>query len=235
MKNKALVLSLTATCIALLVMLIFIGGFRTNFFHRQLVKLGWVEFPGESANSSKCVEGWHNTLQKLDVDVDVAFYGNSITAGSDFRPYFPDVAICNLGCPSDGLADMQLRAYTIASVHPEKVFVMGGINYLKQTTIESFTRQYRDMVEAIREACPNASIYLQSILPVRDRELTMKVKTCNAVIDSLASAYGYPFIDLFPLYEKDGCLNETYSTDGVHLKPEHYSKWAQAIRRYVYE
>lgn len=60
--------------------------------------------------------------------VDVVFYGNSITCGSSFQDYFPEVSICNLGYPGDNLDGLTSRSYMIATVKPEKVFVMGGIN-----------------------------------------------------------------------------------------------------------
>lgn len=235
-KTSIIVLSaMSALCVVLLAMVIFIGGYKTNFFKRQFAKLGLVEMEATDLTNYFCVRGWYNTLKKLDLDVNVVFYGNSITSGSDFREFFPDVSICNLGYPGDDLPGLRFRAYTIAAVKPEKVFVMGGINGLKQTPLEVFTEQYSLMIKAIKEAVPEANIYLQSILPVKDKKMTKKVKGCNIIIDSLATAYGCQYIDLFPLYEKEGGMNLDYSKDGTHLKSEHYDKWADAIRKYVYD
>ena len=236
MKKKTSIIVLSAMsviCLALLATIIFIGGFKTNFFKRQFVKLGWAEIEATERPNYYCIRGWDNTLKKLDIDVDVVFYGNSITCGSDFGDYFPNVSICNLGYPGDDLPGLRFRAYTIASVNPEKVFVMGGINGLKQTPLDVFTEQYSQMIKAVKETVPKAQIYLQSILPVKDKKITKKVMECNIIIDSLASAYGCQYIDLFQLYEKDGCMNMEYSKDGTHLKPEYYNMWAEAIRKYV--
>lgn len=238
MKKKASIIvlsAMSALCVVLLAMVIFIGGYKTNFFKRQFAKLGWAEMEAKDRADYWCVRGWYNTLKKLDLDVDIVFYGNSITSGSDFREFFPDVSICNLGYPGDDLPGLRFRAYTIATVKPEKVFVMGGINGLKQTPLDVFTEQYSQMIKAIKEAVPEAHIYLQSILPVKDKKMTKKVKECNIIIDSLSTAYGCQYIDLFPLYEKEGVMNLDYSKDGTHLKSEHYDKWADAIRKYVYE
>lgn len=216
-------------------MVIFIGGYKTNFFKRQFVKLGWVEIEATDRANYHCIGGWNQCLKKLDIDADIVFYGNSITAGSDFREFFPDVSICNLGYGGDDLPGLRFRAYTIAAVNPEKVFVLGGINGLKLTPVPVFTNQYTLMIKAIQESVPCAKIYLQSILPVKDKKLTEKIQECNNIIDSLATAHGCQFIDLFSLYEKDGAMNAEYSRDGTHLKSEHYDKWAERIRPYIYE
>lgn len=235
-KTSIIVLSaMSALCVVLLAMVIFLGGYKSNYFKRQFVKLGWAEMEAKDKADYYCVRGWNQCLKKLNIDVDVAFYGNSITSGSDFREFFPDVSICNLGYPGDDLPGLRFRAYTIAAVNPEKVFVLGGINGLKQTTISSFTNQYTLMIKAIEESVPNAQIYLQSILPVKDKKLTEKIQECNSIIDSLANMYGCQYVDLFSIYVKDGAMNTEYSTDGTHLKSVHYDKWAERIRPYIYE
>lgn len=235
-KTSIILLSvLTVLCLLLLALVIFIGGFKTNFFHRQFVKLGWVDIKAKDMPSYWCIKGWGQCLRKLDIDADIVFYGNSITAGSDFRDYFPDVSICNLGFPGDDLPGLRFRAYTISSVNPGKVFVMGGINGLNVSPISTFTDNYILMIKAIQAAVPDAKIYLQSILPVKDRKHTEKIQKCNIIIDSLATAYGCQYVDLFSLYVKDGAMNDNYSKDGTHLKKEHYDKWAEKIKPLVYE
>lgn len=235
-KTSIIVLSaMSALCVVLLAMVIFLGGYKSKFFKRQFAKLGWAEIEAQDRTDYWCVRGWNQCLKKLNIDVDVVFYGNSITSGSDFRKFFPDVSICNLGYPGDDLPGLRFRAYTIATVNPEKVFVLGGINGLKQMTISSFTNQYTFMIKAIQESVPNAKIYLQSILPVKDKKLTEKIQECNIIIDSLATTYGCQYVEIFSLYEKDGAMNDDYSKDGTHLKSEHYDKWAERISPYIYD
>ena len=163
-------------------------------------------------------------------------YGNSITAGSAFQDYFPDISICNLGYPGDNLDGLRFRAYTIASVKPEKVFLMGGINGSRQMPVDVFVEKYEQLILEIQKNVPSAQLYLQSILPVTPSTTyasNEKIRKCNKLIDSLARAHQCQYIDLFSLYEKDGIMNEEYTRDGVHLKAEHYDKWAEAIRPYV--
>lgn len=233
--RKTYSIVVTVVCVLSIGMLVFVGGYKTNFFKRQFVKLGLVKLEAKDRGDYYCISGWNNTLKKLNVDVDVVFYGNSITAGSSFDKYFPDLKICNLGYGGDDLDGLRFRAYTIAAVKPEKVFVMGGINGLNIMPLKLYPEKYELMIQSIKEAVPEAKIYLQSILPVKNHKMTNKIIECNKIIDSLSNVYGCQYIDLFYLYEKDGTMNMDYSEDGTHLKPEHYDKWAETIREYVYE
>lgn len=79
-----------------------------------------------------CLRGWTNSLESLHDTVDVVFFGNSITHGGRFDQAFPDMKVCNLGYPSDDIEGMRKRIPQIVALHPRKVFIMGGINNLKQ-------------------------------------------------------------------------------------------------------
>ena len=235
MKKKTLIIILSVVCLALLTMVIFIGGYKTNFFNRQFVKLGWVK---ERTPTDCSLEGWYNCLKKLNIDVDVVFYGASHTTYSDFRNYFSNLSICNLGRPSDNLNQLTSRAYTIESVNPEKVFVQGTANGLKKTSTDDFKRQYEQMIIAIQKAVPEAKIYLQSILPVVPdprRASNEKIRKCNQIIDTLAHKYNCTYVDIYHIYERGGRLNPEYvKEDSAHFYPEHYDKWAEIIRPYIY-
>lgn len=38
-------------------------------------------------------KGWTNTIEKLHVDLDVSFFGNSITRGSDFQQFLKTIKL----------------------------------------------------------------------------------------------------------------------------------------------
>ena len=216
-------------------MVIFIG-YKTNYFKRQFVKLGWVK---ETTKTDQTLVGWYNCLKKLNIDVDVVFYGASHTTYSDFRIFFPDISICNLGRPSDNLNQLTSRAYGIEFVNPEKVFVQGTANGLRKTSVDDFERQYEQMIIAIQKAVPEAKIYLQSILPVVEdshRASNEKIRKCNQIIETLSHKYNCTYVDIYHSYERGGRLNPEYvKEDSAHFYPEHYDKWAEIIKTYIYE
>lgn len=187
------------------------------------------------------IQGWTNTLEKLHLDMDVVFFGNSITCESSFEKYFPHVKICNLGYPGDNTDGMLLRINQIKAVNPEKIFVMAGINGLHAQTEKIFTEKYATMVDSIKQAAPTAKIYLQSILPVNPSMKAgivvkkEKIARCNELVRNIAEEKGCVYIDLYRLYAVDRIMPEELTRDGVHLYPKAYDRWAEEIRRYVEE
>lgn len=180
-------------------------------------------------------------LKKMDHDADVVFLGDSITFGSDFAACFSEVDIVNLGYGGDTLPGMIYRISMVQAVSPEKVFLLGGINGLTDTNIDQTEEQYKKLVAGIRTALPDAEIYIKSVLPVaKEREVRLTnvchnetIVAFNARLQQLAQLQGITYIDLYTLYEKDGQLDPELTKDGVHLKPEAYIHWENAIRQYV--
>ena len=56
------------------------------------------------------------------------------------------------------------------------------------------------------------------------------------LIQKLAKRYNCTYIDIYHLYanEQDE-LPKEITRDGVHLYPDQYGKWTEAIRTYIYE
>ena len=95
MKKWKLLFVLSSVCCLLTISALVYVSARTSFFQRVFAKLGWVQRDPSDKPDYWCIRGWNNTLDKLELDVDVVFYGNSITCGSSFQDYFPEVSICN--------------------------------------------------------------------------------------------------------------------------------------------
>lgn len=187
------------------------------------------------------LRSWTNTLEKMQIDCDIVFYGNSITAGSDFQSIFQDKKIINLGYSGDNIRGMTNRTEMVRVVKPEKIFIMAGINDLSNISVDDFVLQYDTMLALLRRENPSAKIYIQSILPVNHKINTeykasnQKIIEANKHLQMIATRDKLVFINLYDLYEIDNELNKEYTSDGIHLKKEAYSVWASAIKRYIYE
>ena len=227
--------------VLLFVLVIFIGCVKTNYINTKLERLGIVKTDPTERGDYWCIQGWTNTLEKLHLDVDVVFFGNSITRGSSFEEYFPNVSICNLGYPGDNTDGMLLRVNQIKAVNPEKIFIMAGINGLHIQTEQVFTEKYATMVDSVKQAVPNAKIYLQSILPVNPSMESgkifnkEKISKCNEIIRRIAEQKDCVYIDLYRLYAVDGIMPTELTRDGIHLFPKAYDRWANEIQKYIYE
>lgn len=81
-------LSICGNVIMLLVLIVVV--YKSHYYKTILQKLDMVETLSTDAPDYWARNGWTNTLQKLDYDADIAFFGNSITCMSNFQKSFPD-------------------------------------------------------------------------------------------------------------------------------------------------
>ena len=238
--RRGLIVALALSLVANVVLLtgVYVIGVKTKFFQRMEVRMGLKEQDPQARGDYWCNRGWTNTLKKLGFDADVVFFGNSITCGGNFQDYFPNTKTCNLGYPGDNMDGMMLRIGQVEAVHPEKVFVMAGINGLQYQTEEVFESKYQRMVDSIKSAVPEAEVYLQSILPVNHGMTNVyascyKIQKANEKIAEIAARSNCVYVDLWSLYEKDGEMPKELTRDGVHLFPEAYGRWMEEIRKYI--
>ncbi len=87
-------------------------------------------------------------------------------------------------------------------------------------------------------SCPNANIYIQSVLPIaKEKEATVckneTIVQFNQALQSIAEEYGVVYIDVHSLYAVDGVMRAEDTKDGVHLRPEAYEVWERAIAAYI--
>lgn len=216
-------------------LLIFLKG---GYYKKLMIKLG---LQAQAAKTDHTALAWHNCLKKMRYDADVVFFGDSITLASDFSLRFPDKRIVNLGIGGDTLAGMTQRIPMIEALSPEKVFIMGGINGLTDHNMAKMFASYRQLVEKIHSASPNAKIYIQSILPVsKAKELSLichnkTIRAFNLQLKQLAVEEKLVFVDLFSVYEKDGQMNPQLSPDGLHLNKDAYIHWENIVETFIYE
>jgi len=236
--KRALVVSLILNVLLLLAVVLI--GVRTSFFEDVAARFGWAEkrvVPNQKADD--CLRGWTKSLESLHDTVDVVLIGNSITYGGEFDKAFPTIKICNLGYPSDDLKGMRCRVPQIKAIHPQKVFIMAGLNGLSQMNLDDFRTQYESLVKELKYASPETQLFLQSILPVNEELFghplspNQKIVQANEIIKNIAIANNSAYIDLNTLYQKNGKLNEDYSSDGIHLNADAYQLWYDAIRNKI--
>lgn len=176
----------------------------------------------------------------MQIDCDIVFLGNSTTVGSDFQAYFQDRQIVNLGYSGDDILGMSRRIKMVSAVHPDKIFVATGRNDLLQVSVDEYLDRYDSLITSLQNELPYAKIYMQSVLPVNhemkpDYTSNEKISMVNKQIKELATKKNCTYIELYELFEKDGELRKELTKDGVHLFPDSYRIWAEAIKNYVYE
>ena len=186
---------------------------------------------------------------------DAAFLGDSLTAGLAF--YSTNVGgglICGYEGTSpneivhrttltDEVRGEEIPLEVLGEKQPAKLYVLLGTNALVGTgNDDGFMSYYSQMLDALRETLPNATIFVQSILSVRPEALESapglapdRLAGINDKIKQLCAEKGCLFINLTAgLCGEDGYLREDLAnTDGIHMVPDGYSQWIGFLAEHV--
>lgn len=184
------------------------------------------------------LESWNSSLEQLDYDSDIVFIGDSLTRGENFQEYFPDEKIVNLGISGDTLSGIAKRAFVISELNPEMIFVEGGVNSLSSTSVDNLAVQYETMLQDIMADNPDNEIFIQSILPISNKNQTRgltneNIIKLNARLQEIAKKHGVTYVDIYSAYVLNGEMNPEYTKDGVHLKDAYKHLWLDILSEYI--
>ncbi len=168
---------------------------------------------------------------------DIVFVGDSITARGEWQEFFPEQIVLNRGIDSDVTEGVLNRLSVITKAQPEKIFLMIGINDLRQgIPFETTIDYYEQILDNLTAALPDCEIYAQSILPVHSSTgiPNTDVQALNASIQELAKKHHITYIDIYSLLaDENNNLPTAYSIDGVHMTGEAYDIWIEALKPYA--
>ncbi|WP_157961200.1 GDSL-type esterase/lipase family protein [Lutibacter citreus] len=164
---------------------------------------------------------------------EIIFLGNSITTFCAWNELFGKANIKNRGISGDMINGVIDRLNEIVESKPVKIFLMIGINDLgKKRSVNQILADYEKLVSLIINKSPKTKLYLQSILPTKNRK-TMKnndIIEINKGIIKIANKYSLTYINLFDLFKtNENELNMKYSLDGLHINGQGYVLWKNAI------
>ena len=124
---------------------------------------------------------------------------------------------------------------------PAKVYIMLGVNELGWAYSSVFQEEYGTLVDAVRDAVPDAVIYVQSILPVtkahsdaHSYQNKARVDEFNGLIREMCTQKGVNYLKVEDaVMTSDGYLNpELAAEDGVHLNAAGCRAWLQYLREH---
>ena len=118
----------------------------------------------------------------------------------------------------------------------KKVYIMLGVNELGWASENTFIARYGSLLDGIREAVPDAVIYVQSILPVSKEKSDSSVYTnsriqlYNSLIVQMCEEKGAVYLNVAEaVQDESGALPAEATVDGIHLKRPYYEKWKDYI------
>lgn len=187
---------------------------------------------------------------------DAAFLGDSLTVGySDYDINVGDALICAYegASPNDIVNRTTMTSNTrgdeipldvLSQAQPKKLYVLMGANSLAYSTEndEGFLNYYGRMLDALKEALPDTTIFVQSVLPVQAEVqdempgLTPdRVSSINASLSAMAAEKGCLYLALNEAFvDENGFLKADFAQpDGLHLSGSGYTAWVDYLRTHV--
>ncbi len=119
-----------------------------------------------------------------------------------------------------------------------KVYIMLGINELGWAYESVFIQKYGELVDKVKSLQPDATIYVQSILPVTQKKSASdkifnneRINLYNDLIQQMCAEKGVTYLNVAESVGLDnGALPEGSATDGIHLNREYCYKWLNYLR-----
>lgn len=176
--------------------------------------------------------------------VDVVFFGNSITEGGPWHELFgAKYKIANRGIGGDNTFGMKARIADVVKTKPKMIFLMMGINDIGRGQATSWTlKNYEEIIQIIKKQSPKTKIYLQSTLPLNDKVLKYDyllgkeemIRALNTGIEELSQKYKLQYVNVKEVLADDYVLKENYTKDGIHLTTDAYLAWAKYLKAKKY-
>ncbi len=172
---------------------------------------------------------------------NVVFIGDSLTEFFDWQGRFPAYKVFNLGISGETVEGLLGRMESILRViqnegrGPDVIFVMTGINNLAMEDYE-ILGSYRQAITALAAAFGNATLVIQSILPVRLSWIDNTIiQQLNKSLKQMAEDFKAEYLDLYHLFISPGYgPDKAYLLDdGVHVSGKGYEVWAGAVEDFL--
>lgn len=119
-----------------------------------------------------------------------------------------------------------------------KIYVMLGVNELGWNGTDIFRNQSAKLIERLQADHPDATIVIQSILPVSAKQdakgsyvNNQRIDAYNQVLQELAETYGVVYLNVAEaVMDEDGYLRADWNFDGVHLNKAGCQAWLDYLR-----
>lgn len=192
------------------------------------------------------VRSFFENARKEAPSIRLVFDGDSITRGwlGNGRPVwheqYASLGAFNFAIGGDGAQHVlwRLSQGQLQGINPKLVVLMIGTNNIRQNTPENVAAGVTAVVREYRRQCPEAVILLLGILPRGEKPsdpLREKVRLTNQILAGLDDGEKILFQDIGAKFlEPDGSISAKTMPDFLHLAPESYNLWAEAIRPVIH-
>lgn len=175
-------------------------------------------------------------------DVDLVFIGDSITQGWEgagkqaWESHYAKRKAVNLGIGGDRTQHVlwRLDNGNLENIQPKLAVIMIGTNNSngEDNTVADIAAGVRAIVKKLRDTTPKTKILLLGIFPRGEKPNAQrgKILQVNQVIAKLDDGKNVFYKDIGPLFVNEGgILPKAIMPDFLHLAPQGYEMWAEAI------
>jgi len=184
-------------------------------------------------------------IKKMDGEIDVAFVGDSITArwrGSEnWNKHWGSYRAVNMGIGGDQTQHVlwRLRNGDLDGYKAKLFVVMIGTNNMwgRDADPAEAAAGVKAVIDLIQSKHPESKILLMSILPTGEKPNPGRDKrmAVNELISEFAGG-NVEYLDIWDNYlNADGMISKDDMGDFLHLAPNGYDIWAEAISGKVKE
>ena len=176
-------------------------------------------------------------------DVDLAFIGDSITQGWEgagvdvWKEFYAERKSINLGFSGDRTEHViwRLQHGNLAKITPKVAVVMIGTNntgHQLQNPME-VASGVEQILKILKDKTPKTKVLLLGVFP-RSKEPLDARRLNNLAINQIIRRFDdgkrIHYVDIGSVFlEADGSISPTIMPDALHLSPEGYRRWAEAI------
>jgi len=162
--------------------------------------------------------------------VRIVMLGNSITHAGNWKELLHRNDIINGGMP--GWTSEQISWLIKDYVEPNKpllCFYKAGINdYSLGITTDRIERNHKMVLDSIRE-CGTMPVYQTLLYQMGNGSINREIDMLNERMEAFCKLREYEFLDLRPIFCKNGDLREEFTYDGTHLTEGSYIPWANVL------
>ncbi|CAG7727636.1 unnamed protein product [Allacma fusca] len=202
--------------------------------------LPWEPEPRD-ANWLRTHEGFVNNTKSKRDEINVLFYGDSITAGWNgagkpvYDKEYAPLGTANYGIGGDRTEHVLWRIINgeVEGLHPKVIVLKIGTNNGGDTA-DNIVRGITTIVQELRTRLPNSKILLQGILPRSDTTAWFtKISDINIKIAHLDDGANINFMDMFNQFSVGWAQvdQSLFNPDKLHLILAGYQKWADTQRK----
>ena len=237
-KKRLLLIGACAAVLRLLVILA-VWGIRQLVTPKVDTEQGLSYIRAAESEDITTIEQKINQLERQDGGEDSRSYkekfASSIVMGDSIAEGFSEYDVLNASSVVSKIGvhlyELEEQVQQAADLNSQVIFLALGMNDVIATAgdTEQFLEQYEAVVAQLREAVPNAHIYVNSIFPVQDSAIEKEpelaqISEYNTVLRQMCDDLQLGFIDNTDLVQ-----DQYYEEDGVHFKAEFYPLWADRM------